>query len=338
MQKKDVSIAAGARIMSHVCIGFPGNPYRAGKIRNLYIPKTVEKIESHVCFSIITGNIIIDEENPCYKAENNIILSKDGERLIFEQVYSGKTISIPDSVKQIEPSSLLLLQSEITDVKIYVPDALRDIDTAFFAYNDEQDALIEIRSENDELLKTIRIGAFYDPYECIEFGRFSSEWEKNVPIKWYIVDKKEDRVLLVSKYALSAQTIVDYDPIEKNNTPPNTTWENCALRQELNGAFLTNRFSEDERARILETAFSVNGGETIQDKVFLLGKQEVIDFFQNTQLQYPHICLPSKTAKQQFKANHEPTGKWVLFWARDMDFDTRRGQVMGVRPAMWIKK
>ncbi len=336
-QKKDVSIAAGARIMSNACVGFPTSLYRTGRIRNLYIPKTVDKIESHVCFSIITGDIIIDDENPYYKAEDNIILSKDGERLIFAQVYSGKTIGIPDSVKQIEPGSLLLLQSEISDVKIYVPDALRDTDTAFFAYNGEQDALIEIRSENDELLKTIRIGAFYDPYECIEFGRFSSEWEKNVPIEWYIVDKKEDQMLLVSKYALSAQSIVDYSPLEQNNKQVNITWASCALRQELNGAFLTNCFSEDERTQILETELSVNKGETTQDKVFLLGQQEVIDFFKDTQLRYPHICLPSKTAKQQFKANHEPTGKWVLFWARDMDFDARRGQVLGVRPAIWVK-
>ena len=135
----------------------------------------------------------------------------------------------------------------------------------------------------------------------------------------------------------TSEAIVDYNPMEKNNRPSDTTWANCALRQELNGDFLANCFSEDERARILETAFSINGSETILDKVFLLGKQEVIDFFQKTRLRYPHICLPSKTAKQQFKANHKPTGKWVLFWARDMDFDVSRGQVLGVRPAMWVK-
>ena len=325
--------------MPNVCIGFPANPYRSGKIRNLYIPKLVEKIETGFCFSTIAGNIIIDEDNPCYKAVDNMILSKNGEKLFFVQVGSGEIIRIPDSVKMIEPGSFFLVRNEktIKDVKIYVPDTLRNSAVTFFSYNSDQDAIIEIRTENDELLKTFRMGAFYDPYERIEFGRFSSEWEKNVPIEWYVIDKKDDRMLLVSKYALGARTIVNHSPLEQNNQPVHTTWANCALRQELNVDFLSNCFSEKEKERILETAFSINGRETILDKVFLLGKQEVIDFFQNTQLQYPHICLASKTAKQQFKANHGQTGKWGLFWARDMDFDARKGQVLGVRPAMWVK-
>ena len=127
----------------------------------------------------------------------------------------------------------------------------------------------------------------------------------------------------------------DYDPMEENNRP-STTWENCALRQELNGAFLTNCYSEDERARILETTFSEKGMESIQDKVFLLGEKDVIDFFKEQKQGY-NVCLASKTAKQQLKADHQLAQKWVLFWRRDMDFEDRKRYAMGVRPAMWVK-
>ena len=62
----------------------------------------------------------------------------------------------------------------------------------------------------------------------------------NAILDWKIVNKHRTRLTLISNYAV---TTAAYD-----DEAPTATWENCSLRRWLNGAFLDEAFTQDERA------------------------------------------------------------------------------------------
>lgn len=123
------------------------------------------------------------------------------------------------------------------------------------------------------------------------------------------------------------------------------TWENCTLRNWLNGAYLSSAFSSDEQARIVETSISnpdnskygTDGGNNTNDKVFLLSMDEVNKYF------------TSNSARKATLSD----GTSVFWWLRsinsryiaaevyddgsvnggDFDVDCKHG---AVRPALWI--
>ena len=93
-------------------------------------------------------------------------------------------------------------------------------------------------------------------------------------IEWLVLERKPDRMLLLSKEAL------DTKPFHEKDGP--VTWETCTLRQWLNGEFLREAFSEDERERIIladvpahkNPRYDTDPGRDTKDKVFLLSYEE----------------------------------------------------------------
>ena len=90
-------------------------------------------------------------------------------------------------------------------------------------------------------------------------------------------DAKNNRALLLSRYGLDAQPY--------NRKKNYVTWEKCSLRKWLNDDFLNKAFTEQEQAAILTTnvdnskdqgysGWKTNGGNSTQDKVFLLSYAE----------------------------------------------------------------
>ena len=69
------------------------------------------------------------------------------------------------------------------------------------------------------------------------------------PISWIILDRQEDRMLLLSEYALDCRQY----HVKYNNQ---TFYENCALRSWLNDTFYMEAFSSEERTRILQTTLA----------------------------------------------------------------------------------
>ena len=98
-------------------------------------------------------------------------------------------------------------------------------------------------------------------------------------IEWQVLDKKDGKVLLLSKYALDCKKYNEqWGPI---------TWENCTLRSWLNGEFYSTAFTSTEQKYIAESYLmnennsesKVNGGNNTYDKVFLLSIGEVKTYF-----------------------------------------------------------
>ena len=137
-----------------------------------------------------------------------------------------------------------------------------------------------------------------------------------------------------------------------------TTWENCSLRDWLNGVFLAEAFTEFEQNLIGvtevaakdNTTFFGKGGSDTEDYIFILDKAEIQQYFETVD---GRSCKPTKYAiKKKAKVNDET--EFCYWWVRDPGTDNTSAMyvngkgsiVLGgepvynnlvVRPAMRIK-
>ena len=118
----------------------------------------------------------------------------------------------------------------------------------------------------------------------VTFGRYEQDGnEENGPeeIEWIVLDVKDGKSLLISRYAL------DTVPYHTDNI--NITWEKCFLRSWLNSDFLQTAFSDTEQRLILEAEVDnsqkqgfkrwnnwkkTKGGKNTKDRIFLLSYRE----------------------------------------------------------------
>ncbi len=116
--------------------------------------------------------------------------------------------------------------------------------------------------------------------DIIKFGSYEQDLDYTngkEPIEWIVLEKTTKSILLISKYALDCVPYnIEYD---------NVTWETCTLRKWLNNVFLKTAFNKTEQGMINSTTlknhsnteFGTSGGNSTNDKVFLLSQQEMIN-------------------------------------------------------------
>ena len=98
-------------------------------------------------------------------------------------------------------------------------------------------------------------------------------------IEWEVLDIRDGKALLLSKYTLDCQPYSSY--LDKG------TWEECSLREWLNDEFLNSAFSPAEQGIINITElknednpiYQTSGGADTEDQVFLLSLQDVENYF-----------------------------------------------------------
>lgn len=105
----------------------------------------------------------------------------------------------------------------------------------------------------------------------VVFGSYE-QGEGQVPIEWTVLDRQEDRALLLSKYALDAMPFHEVEDW-------NVTWADCMLRSWLNGEFLDVAFSDEERMQIIQVTNATENAPDTQDSVFLLSLDELNAYF-----------------------------------------------------------
>ncbi len=194
--------------------------------------------------------------------------------------------------------------------------------------------------------------------EYVEFGQyFQEDAEHKTPISWVVVAKDEDKLLLLSRYAL------DYQNFHHERVP--VVWESSDLRSWLNTYFLKEAFSEEERARIVLTLidnpadpkYGNPGGPDTNDYVFCLSSPEVSDLLESEkEVMYDFSAFPvRKCALTQYACNkgtREDNPKdFSNWWLRTPGaekehalFINAHGLLLGmpadkclpVRPALWI--
>ncbi len=125
----------------------------------------------------------------------------------------------------------------------------------------------------DKPTTTVKVGDY------ITFGTYEQNNVGAEKIEWKILDIRDGKALIISKYGLDCKPY--------NEKDKGVTWESCTLRSWLNGVFYNTAFTAEDRLRIIETViintdnpnYGTEGGNNTSDKVFLLSIEEVNKYF-----------------------------------------------------------
>lgn len=134
------------------------------------------------------------------------------------------------------------------------------------SYKDSSDKTSEILAQHPNY-------KFRDAAEnsTISFGQY--EQDNNLDngkesIRWIVVKKEEDKILLMSEKALDCKPYND-------TYSSNIVWENCTLRIWLNSTFINTAFSSEEQIFILQTEIPKSGkSNSTNDKIFIFDSSE----------------------------------------------------------------
>ena len=221
--------------------------------------------------------------------------------------------------------------------------------------------LIELNGYKDS---TQKIAELFVPYEVekiketdvgnvVLFGAYEQDNDISngkERIEWRILEKENNKVLLISDKALDCQPY--------NDSLSDITWENCSLRKWMNETFLNEAFIPEEQNKIEETIlpadknrkFRTDPGSTTKDKVFLLGYSESIKYFSGDK---DRKCVPSMYTREKISNDFKST-ETVWWWLRSPSiaqnmvdivdcygmpswrFIEANSDTTCVRPALWV--
>lgn len=136
--------------------------------------------------------------------------------------------------------------------------------------------------------------------DIIKFGKYvqyRAETDgRKEDIEWIVLEIREDKALLLSKYAL--------DGAKYNEKWENTIWSTSPLRTWLNDDFFNQAFSDEEKTKIPTVTIPADAnpdhdtppGDATQDKIFLLSIIEVNKYL-NTDI--ARQCIATDYAKER---------------------------------------
>ncbi len=108
--------------------------------------------------------------------------------------------------------------------------------------------------------------------ERFNFGRYPQGANGEVePITWRVLKRSPKSLLVISEKGLDAKPY--------NEKFVDTTWSECTLRHWLNGEFLEQAFSKQEKSLIKMSNLSNNAGSYTSDRISLLSVDEALRFF-----------------------------------------------------------
>lgn len=178
----------------------------------------------------------------------------------------------------------------------------------------------------------------YPPGMTVKIGHFEQDNDpQNGPeeIEWYVIDYKDGKYFLVSKYVLTYRQygVIHYD----------RTWETSLLRAYLNSEFFDTAFTEQEKQFITPTALP----EGVTDRVFLLSQKDVkdvvIDGFLIMGIATDYaVAQGLEVYNIFFNPMHKDRGTYDIAWYYLRGSSTlpgafgNVGHKDGVRPVMWI--
>ncbi len=157
--------------------------------------------------------------------------------------------------------------------------------------------------------------------DTVVYGSYEQDGKDsngNEPIEWEVIAKEDDKILVISKYALDNTEYNEgrgawsnvYDPV---------TWETCSLRAWLNNEFLYEAFSDEEQQNIVDSALTtpegwngVEAGNDTIDKVFVLSVEEAERYMNDEE----RMCQPTKylESKGVYVEEDPSRGKGNVWW------------------------
>lgn len=276
--------------------------------------------EAKDILSILVDNNLIENDDKAYQYINGMIYMDEGNYfdayLMFEKIVDYRDAS------QLYQESKYLYAKECIRLERY-----DDAYSLFYELKKYEDSETRANEVINDMIANASVGdsLYFGSYEQDQIDGNGKEM-----IEWIVLDKQEDRILVVSRYGLEEMQYRDNDD-EK-------TWEECSLRRWLADTFLTEAFRESEQNQILwvENVNSNKGDNSYKsmDQIFLLNKNEIKEYFNDKE-------------KTLTKTNENENKAW---WLRSIDnlgyYIDEKGEVnyntfgqykkMLVRPAMWI--
>lgn len=122
-------------------------------------------------------------------------------------------------------------------------------------------------------VKEMPSAAFHFKGDIVTFGEYDFGSGKK-PIEWIVLDVTDKKYLLVSRYYVERMSFQS-EPWDQDEGM--VDWKDSIVRQWLNSDFLSVAFSDAEKARILLTKNKNIKEENTEDRVFLLGKTELMN-------------------------------------------------------------
>lgn len=194
--------------------------------------------------------------------------------------------------------------------------------------------------------ESIKIG------DTFSYGSYEQDNNKSngaEKIDWLVLAREDNRILLISKYALDCQPF--------NDDYTGTSWKDSYLRSWLNTEFIENAFNGIERNSIITT--EIKAKEITDDKIFVLDNAEAEKYFRNDTARR---CTPTEYAKKrgvmcpdnlQDVEFDEDVKNNCCYWLLSPGFHNdkvsivdyygtidNRGEFVdertGVRPALWL--
>lgn len=243
-------------------------------------------------------------------------------------------------------SALLLMEDGKYEDAIAVFETLEGYKDSALKINEAKRILRDEKAvETLNTLRNCNVGDY------VKFGAYEQDGNTSngqEDIEWLVLDKKEGKILVISRYGLESKTY--------NEEYANASWENSTLRVWLNREFLNTAFSEKEKGMIPEVLVKAENnnhyltiaGNNTMDKVFLFSLSEIGNYFGSVE---KRICKPTQHAKGNGAYVHDDACWWwlrfpgenqsfVAFISDDGSFyvDGRSVTSGGgcVRPALWI--
>lgn len=143
----------------------------------------------------------------------------------------------------------------------------------------------------------------------ITFGTYEQDGDTTngtEDIEWLVLDKSDDKLLVISRYALISAAYSGY------------TWQSSAARTDLNSGFLHSAFTVEEQSQIASAtvtadpnpSYNTNVGEDTNDKVFLLSIDEVNRYFSDDS---SRICFPTVAVSNEtlWTGNMDESWWWL---------------------------
>lgn len=179
----------------------------------------------------------------------------------------------------------------------------------------------------------------------IEFGTID-----DTPIQWTVLDKKGERLLVVSREGLYSTFYNMHSGI--------CTWESCTLRSELNSRYYDLWFTEKEKENIFEThlanegnpVYGTEGGNATYDRLFILSYDEIMKYLPEAEDRklmtsgygisnyYPWwVRNPGKNLKSAVYVDEDGNISYENSFDMIEGVGNALAGVFQVRPAMWLE-
>lgn len=176
-----------------------------------------------------------------------------------------------------------------------------DIFTALNGYKDSAEKAESIYDQYlTATLKDAKVG------DIITFGSYENE-----KIDWYVLEKTEDRVFVISQYFVDVQC---YD--EEPSRGRQAYWDGCSLRTWLNDTFLNEAFTEAEKSRIPTVEVKTHEGYVWTDKLYLTTEDRVYLLSSEEAKEYPYEVIADSNP-----SNYHWSRSWWLRGSAGVDSD-----------------